>query len=135
MDFDDWFSIVMGCIVIPILAVALVAVVSMCAHAAPPAGADLSMRSWYESLIDPKTGGSCCGEGDCRHYPTATYTDAGGKTHYQVLFKDVWMAVPDDRILERTDNPTGDIVTCIYPDEFQEKPSPFVMCLIKAPGT
>jgi hypothetical protein len=45
------------------------------------------------------------------------------------------MAVPDDRILERADNPTGDIVTCIYPDAFQEKPSPMVMCLIKAPGT
>jgi hypothetical protein len=138
MDFDDWLSIVAAVILIPILAaMALVAVLVLAgvAYAAPPAGADLSMRPWYESLIDPKTGGSCCGEGDCRHYPTSTYTDPLGKTHYQVKFRDVWMAVPDDRILERTDNPTGDIVTCIYPDAFQEKPSPFVMCLIKAPGT
>jgi len=137
MDFDDWLSIVAAVVLIPILAIMALIVAAVFvhgAHAAPPANADLSMRPWYESLIDPKTGGSCCGEGDCRHYPIATYTDDKGTTHYQVQFNGVWMPVPDDRILDRFDNPTGDVVTCIYPDTFVENPRPMVMCLIKAPG-
>jgi|SRR5690348_683604 len=105
------------------------------AHSAPPPGADMSMHPWYESLQDPKTGGSCCSEADCRHYPVATYTDDKGATHYKVQYRGAWLDVPDDRILQRFDNPTGDVVTCVYPDEWAETPTPKVMCLIRAPGT
>lgn len=78
------------------------------AHGAPPPGADGSLSGWFQSLQDPNTGGSCCGEADCRHYPVAV-SSAG----YSVFFHDEWLKVPERAILQRSDNP-GDYVTCIH---------------------
>lgn len=106
------------------------------AFAAPPDGADPALHGWYQSLQDPVTGGSCCGAADCRHFPTSTYTDPDGKTHYRVHVGDAWLPVPDNAILERVDNPTGEIVTCVNQSRFTNGiPAPAVLCLVRAPGT
>lgn len=106
------------------------------ALAAPPPGADPALHPWYESLQDPQTGGSCCGEADCRHNPVATFTGEDGATHYKVQYKGQWLSVDDDRILKREDNPTGDFVSCVYdPLDGEAGIKPKVLCLIRAPGT
>ena len=79
-------------------------------HAAPPPNADRSMAPWFNSLTDPQTGGSCCGEGDCRNLPVRI-TDG----HFESLVNGQWKTVPPGVVLERSDNPTGDYITCVSP--------------------
>jgi hypothetical protein len=44
--------------------------------------------------------------------------------------------VPAEAVSDRTDNPTGDYVTCIQRDHWTngEPDGPRVLCLLKAPG-
>ena len=83
---------------------------SLSASAAPPPGADRSMAPWFNSLTDPKTGGSCCGEGDCRNLPVRI-TDG----HFESFVEGQWKVVPSAVVLDRNDNPTGDYITCVSP--------------------
>lgn len=94
----------------------LYAVVSS-AHAAPPANADPALAPWFKSLRD-KSGMQCCSIADCR--PT-DYRSAGDG--YEVLIQrpefdiaePTWTPVPQDKVLERTDNPVGRAVVCWTP--------------------
>ena len=97
--------------------------------AAPPPHADRSLAPWYEGLKDPATGGSCCGESDCRHFPVRIMDD-----HYEVLFNGNWMTVPAEHVLEQLDNPTGDYVACIRSRYEDDRLSPKVTCFVRRPG-
>jgi hypothetical protein len=57
-------------------------------------------------------------------------------THYQVFFDNRWLSVPTEAVSDRTDNPTGNYVTCIQRDHWINgvPDGPRVLCLFKAPG-
>lgn len=80
------------------------------ATADPPADADPTLAPWFRSLLQPGTSISCCSIADCR---TTEYRVEGD--HYEALIGEAWFAVPSERILQRTDNPTGRAVVCWTP--------------------
>lgn len=88
------------------MVIALSAVV-LSSHAAPPPGSSGQYHDWYSKLLQPDTGMSCCSISDCRHEPWRQTSDG-----YDVFIDGEWVRIPDDKILKRTDNPTGEAVTC-----------------------
>ena len=86
-------------------------------HAAPPPDADPNLAPWFRSLHQPQTNLSCCDRSDCR---TVRYRIVNG--HFQAYiggefarWQDppyAWVDVPDDNVLHRHDNPTGEGVAC-----------------------
>jgi hypothetical protein len=91
------------------------------AHAAPPPDADPKLAPWYNSLRLPESTMPCCSMADCQ---TALSRLVQG--HYEVLIEGNWVAVPDDKVLTRPDNPTGEAVVCWTPYSG-------VLCFVKAP--
>src|SRR4051812_43641866 len=77
------------------------------ALAKPPPNPDPNLSSWFQSLADPETTLPCCDEADCR-----PIDDRIARDHYEVLLGHVWTRVPDERIVHRTDNPTGRAILC-----------------------
>jgi hypothetical protein len=99
------------------------------AQALPPSATPGPNSGWYESLRTPE-GNSCCSLADCRHFPVKIMDG-----HYQVLYQDKWMAVPDAAVLKNQDNPTGDYVTCIQREYYYEGAlTPRILCFVRAPG-
>jgi hypothetical protein len=98
------------------------------AVAAPPDQIDPELSPWFESLTQPGTGAKCCGISDCR---VADFRrDADG---YEVkvdrtwgLSATFWLRVPSERILDRTDNPTGQAVLCFTP-------AAGILCFVRPP--
>ena len=89
---------------------------------------------WYRSLKVPGTterflnsvDASCCSpERDCQ--PTDYDTDAAG--HYWIKVKGERIQVPADKILQRTDNPTGRAVACWR----YFNGHPIVRCFVRPP--
>ncbi|WP_146101622.1 hypothetical protein [Rhodopila globiformis] len=86
-------------------------------RAAPPPYADPALAPWFRSLHQPRTNESCCDRSDCR---TVQYRIVNG--HYQAFIGGefarwqnppfAWVDVPEDAILHRHDNPTGEAVAC-----------------------
>ncbi|WP_264711685.1 hypothetical protein [Limobrevibacterium gyesilva] len=91
------------------------------AQASPPADADPTLKPWFDDLRQPGTGRPCCSIADCRR---AEYRIQNGG--YEVLILGLWIPVPQDRVLDRNDNPTGHAVVCWLP-------TIGVMCFIRAP--
>jgi hypothetical protein len=89
--------------------------------AAPPPNPDPKLAPWYNSLRAPYTEALCCSIADCR--PTMSRVRGG---HYEAFIEGQWRIVPDDRVLNRTDNPTGHAVACWTPQAG-------IMCFVKAP--
>jgi hypothetical protein len=77
------------------------------ANAAPSLQTSVTLHDWYESLVAPDTSVSCCGVADCR---TADYRIA--EDGFDVLIAGAWIGVPNEKILNRSDNPTGRAVVC-----------------------
>jgi hypothetical protein len=90
------------------------------AGAQPPADADPSLGPWFRSLLMPGTSISCCSVTDCRATEYRIEVD-----HYEALIGGNWIAVPPDRILQRTDNPTGHAVVCWTPKRG-------ILCFVRA---
>jgi hypothetical protein len=90
------------------------------ASAAPPQNADPALAPWFRSLLQPGTTISCCALADCR--PTEYRIKAD---HYEALVGGNWLAVPPDKILQRTDNPTGRAIVCWTPQRG-------IMCFVRA---
>ena len=90
------------------------------AVADPPPNADPALAPWFRSLLQPGTSISCCSVADCR---TTEYRVEGD--HYEALIGEAWFAVPPDRILQRTDNPTGRAVVCWTPQRG-------IVCFVRA---
>lgn len=93
------------------------------ARAAPPQNADPALAPWYQSLRQPDTGVSCCSIADCRATDYRTDGD-----HYEVLIDNKWTLVPQDKILQRVDNPVGRAVVCWTP-------ALGIMCFVRATET
>jgi hypothetical protein len=77
------------------------------AAAQPPPDADPALAPWFRSLLQPGTDISCCSVADCRAAEYRIEHD-----HYEVLIDGTWRAVPPDKVLQRTDNPTGHAIVC-----------------------
>jgi hypothetical protein len=90
------------------------------AVAQPPANADPALAPWFRSLLQPGTEVSCCSVADCR--PTEYRVE---RDHYEALIGGNWLAVPADKVLQRTDNPTGHAVVCWTPQRG-------IMCFVRA---
>jgi len=90
------------------------------AIADPPPNADPTLAPWFRSLVQPGTSISCCSASDCR---ATDYRIEGD--HYEALIGEAWFTVPPDKILQRTDNPTGRAVVCWTPQRG-------IVCFIRA---
>ena len=91
------------------------------ARTAPPENADPTLAPWFNSLRAPWTNALCCSIADCR--PTDSRVNGD---HYEAFVDGQWRAVPPDRVLQRTDNPTGRAVVCWTP-------STGIMCFVRGP--
>jgi len=91
-------------------AIAAVSLIGAIASAAPPPNADGTLAPWFQSLRQPGTGISCCSMADCRATEYRT-SDSG----YEAFIEDRWLAVPADRVLDHTENPTGRAIVCYMP--------------------
>jgi hypothetical protein len=101
------------------IASALVLALTTPAAAAPPQGADPALAPWFRSLLQPGTGVSCCALADCRPTDYRIKSD-----HYEAMVGGKWIAVPPDKILQRTDNPTGHAIVCWTPQRG-------IMCFVR----
>ncbi len=93
------------------------------AIAQPPKDSDYTLAPWFQSLRQPGSGISCCSLADCR---TTDYRTDGDS--YEALIDGQWLVVPEDKVLQRTDNPTGRAVVCWTPARG-------IMCFVRANET
>ena len=103
-------------------------VVAEPAVAGPPENADPKLAPWFESLRQPGSGVPCCSIADCR--TTEFRQDREG---YEVLIDErwklsskFWLRVPDSRIIDKIDNPTGGAVVCFTPEAG-------ILCFVRPP--
>jgi hypothetical protein len=99
---------------------AVVVLFAATADADPPPNADPALAPWFRSLLQPGTSISCCSISDCR---ATDYRIEGD--HYEALIGEKWFVVPQDKILQRTDNPTGRAVVCWTPQRG-------IVCFVRA---
>jgi hypothetical protein len=92
---------------------------------------EAEFADWFRSLKEPGTEGmidsssSCCSpERDCQI--TDYETDADGR--YWIIAEGERIQVPPDKILQRTDNPTGRGVVCLR----HYNGHPIVRCFVRA---
>ncbi|MBV9250515.1 MAG: hypothetical protein JO227_14865 [Acetobacteraceae bacterium] len=97
-------------------------IVASAAQAAPPEGADPALAPWFNSLRAPWTNALCCSVSDCRTADARLADD-----HYEAFVGGQWRAVPRDKVLQRTDNPTGRAVVCWTP-------TAGVVCFVPGPA-
>lgn len=116
--------------VLCLVAVGLAVLQGNLSSAAPPVGADPQLAPWFNSL-QTHDGQSCCGIADCRgpkEYPVRIH--GGG---YEVWVDQHWMRVPPEVISDRSDNPTGDFITCVQENYWESGTRmPRVLCMFKA---
>jgi hypothetical protein len=101
--------------------IAAVLLSSTPALAAPPDDADPALTPWFNSLRAPWTNALCCSVADCR--PTDARINGD---HYEAFVGGQWRVVPQDRVLQRSDNPTGRAVVCWTP-------ATGIMCFVHGP--
>ena len=94
--------------------------VAATASAQPPVNTDPALAPWFRSLLQPGTRISCCALADCRETDYRMTAD-----HYEARIRGKWIVVPSDKILQRTDNPTGRAVVCWTPETG-------IMCFVRA---
>lgn len=95
------------CRMVPAAILALSLVMAAAAHAAPPENADRSLAPWFEGLKQPGTGMGCCSIADCRAVESRVVDE-----HYEAFIEGRWIAVPAEKVLQYTPNPTGHAVAC-----------------------
>jgi hypothetical protein len=107
------------------LAVTLIAylILPAASIAAPPENFDSSLASWFHDLKAPN-GSGCCDLADCRRTESRITEDG-----YEAIIDDTWVAVPWDRVLRRTDNPTGTAIVCRMPH------TKIILCFVRPPDT
>jgi hypothetical protein len=110
-----------GRILGPATAVVAVLASTVLAGAGPPHDADPALATWFRSLKAPN-GTACCTVADCRRALQRLT-----KNGYEVLIAGQWVAVPWERVLRRTDNPTGQAVVCRQPG------TTLILCFVRPP--
>lgn len=93
------------------------------AQAAPPENADPALAPWFHSLQQPTTGMSCCSMADCRPTEFRSISD-----HYEAMINGQWLAVADDKVIHKSENPTGHAVVCWTPIHG-------ILCFVPGPET
>ena len=76
-------------------------------HSAPSPDANPASGAWFGSLVDPDTNAPCCSLSDCRMVEHRM-----GRDHFEVEVEGHWVSVPEEKVLHRADNPTGQAVLC-----------------------
>ena len=89
--------------------------------AAPPQNRDPALATWFRDLKAPN-GTACCSIADCRR-ANFRLTPHG----YEAMIGRRWVSVPWERVLRRTDNPTGEAVVCYVPH------TELIMCFVRPP--
>lgn len=84
------------------------------AYGRPPPDADLRMAPWFQSLRNPVTGLSCCGQSDGHVLSDSQWRI--GRDGYEIRVRGRWEPVPPEAILNGVDNPTGGVVAFFPPD-------------------
>ena len=92
-------------------------------RAAAPPDADPALAPWFRSLNAPDTGLSCCALSDCRPVDYRVRSDV-----YEAFIDGEWRPVPPEKILRRSDNPTGRAIACWTR-------TVGIMCFLPGPGT
>ena len=100
---------------------ALMVLVCRAAVAAPPDNPAPGLSPWYNSLRQPGTNMLCCSVADCR--PTLSRLR---NNHYEAFIEGQWRVVPDDKVLQRIEYPTGHAVVC-----WTEGAG--ILCFVRAP--
>lgn len=110
------------------MAIAVGLALSQVAVAAPPEHPNAALVPWFESLKQRDTGASCCSIADCRMVEFRQDRDG-----YEVLIDGrwklsapFWLRVPPNRIIDRSDNPTGRAVVCFTPEAG-------ILCFVRPP--
>jgi hypothetical protein len=135
------------------VAFALVLLVPLAAKAAPPeSGADPSLAEYFRSLRHPRSKNGCCDLSDCRQVQYRIHSDARG-TRYQAYIKrtpdgqpetlhdfrkgtNQWEDVPEEVVLRRRENPTGEGIACWQHDYYLNGIlNPRFLCFVPAEGT
>jgi hypothetical protein len=88
--------------------------------AKPPQTLNPEFGVWFRGLKAPN-GTGCCSEADCRQVESRL-TQGG----YEVMIRSRWIPVPWERVLRRTDNPTGRAIVCYTPDDL-------ILCFVRPP--
>jgi hypothetical protein len=105
----------------PVLPALILLGIGVSAWARPPDNADPALAPWFQSLRQPGTNMSCCSIADCRETDYRTVGD-----HYEAFVQGRWLEIPPDKVLNRTDNPTGRAVVCW-------SPALGIMCFVRGP--
>jgi hypothetical protein len=100
---------------------AMITSLTQAASGAPPEDADPALAPWFNDLRQPWTNALCCSMADCRPTESRVRGD-----HYEVFVGGEWRVVPDDKVLQRSDNPTGHAVVCWTPGAG-------ILCFVRAP--
>lgn len=106
------------------LSLAVTVVFAGTAIAKPPPDANPALHGWFQSLRQPGTGLSCCGNSDCHILGSKQWR--AGRGGYQVHIGNAWVGVPRGRVLEHQSNPSGGAVAC-YDDRR------IVFCFVPGP--
>jgi hypothetical protein len=91
--------------------------------AAPPDNSDHALAPWYNNLRAPWTNALCCSIADCRPTEARIRGD-----DYEVFVGGTWQLVPPDKVLQRSDNPTGHAVVCWTP-------TAGILCFVRGPDS
>jgi len=110
-------------------AIALVCTVG--ASAAPPEAVDPSspLAQWYRSLRAPNSDTLCCGIADCRPIQARQAED-----HWEILIGNVWVSVPEERILKRY-NMDGRPIACMSVIDDDPAGNERIQCFVPPPET
>jgi hypothetical protein len=112
------------------LAVLLLLAAIGVAVARPPAYYNPALHAWFESLREPGSGIGCCSEADCKILQPDELKQT--KTGYQVRVRNLWVAVPPDKILQHQWNRTGGVVACYGPGRTVNNQSDIVIfCFVR----
>ena len=101
----------------------ILAMLTVPAMARAPAMSDPDLAPWFRSLRTPSNTMSCCDQSDghilkdneIQITSDNSETLARGDLHYQISIDGAWVPVPNEAILQRADNPTGQYVAFWLP--------------------
>lgn len=101
--------LVIGWLAVALIALGLISTIGKVRAASPD---EISVAEWFASLHN-KSGGQCCGYGpgyDCLPAAKGELSVVGGVL--MITMNGETFPVPDDRIVERADNPMAESYVC-----------------------
>ncbi|MGA8155755.1 MAG: hypothetical protein WB822_05970 [Rhodoplanes sp.] len=88
------------------------------------------IRDWFKGLRNPRYGVNCCDQSDCSRTEARTQGN-----QWQAKTPDgSWIAIPDDKVVNNQDNPTGEPILCALENRAKELGWE-VICFVPGPGS